>query len=147
MLLEAGTTSGATAIVTSCSDLNDRNYRHTGRRAPSVIHSRRLAKSALQWRHNGRDSVSNHQPRDCLLNRLFRRQSKKTSKPQWPVISPLKWPVTRKMFPFDDVIMWVYSVGKTTVPPWNKFIMNVRIVLTVKLLIFTLMDHGISLKC
>ena len=35
---------------------------------------------SLQWRHNGRDSVSNHQPRDCLLNRLFRHRSKKTSK-------------------------------------------------------------------
>ena len=34
----------------------------------------------LQWRHNGCDCVSNHQPRDCLLNRLFRRRSKKTSK-------------------------------------------------------------------
>ena len=34
----------------------------------------------LQWRHNGRDRVSNHQPHDCLLNRLFRRRSKKTSK-------------------------------------------------------------------
>ena len=34
---------------------------------------------SLRWRHNGRDAVSNHQPRDCLLNRLFRRRSKKTS--------------------------------------------------------------------
>ena len=34
----------------------------------------------LEWRHNGRDSVSNHQPRDCLFNRLFMRRSKKTSK-------------------------------------------------------------------
>ena len=34
----------------------------------------------LQWRHNGRDSVSNHQPHDCVLNRLFRRRSEKTSK-------------------------------------------------------------------
>ena len=34
----------------------------------------------LPWRHNERDSVSNHQPRDCLLNRLFRRRPKKTSK-------------------------------------------------------------------
>ena len=75
----------------------------------------------LQWRHNGRDSVSNHQPHDCLLNRLFRRKSKKTSKlrvtglcagnssgtgiHRGPVNSPYKWPVTRKMFPFDDVIM------------------------------------------
>ena len=36
--------------------------------------------TTLQWRHNGRDDVSNHQPHDCLLNRLFRRRSKKTSK-------------------------------------------------------------------
>ena len=36
-----------------------------------------------QWRQNGRDSVSNHQLNAC----------------------PHKWPVTRKMFPFDDVIM------------------------------------------
>ena len=35
---------------------------------------------ALRWRHNGRDSVSHHQPHDCLLNHLFRRRSKKTSK-------------------------------------------------------------------
>ena len=30
----------------------------------------------LQWRHNGRGGVSNHQPHDCLLNRLFRCRSK-----------------------------------------------------------------------
>ena len=35
---------------------------------------------SLRWRHNGRDGVSNHQPHDCLLNRLFRRRSKKTPK-------------------------------------------------------------------
>ena len=35
---------------------------------------------SLQWRHNERNGVSNHQPHDCLLNRLFRRRSKKTSK-------------------------------------------------------------------
>ena len=35
---------------------------------------------SLRWHHNGRDSVSNHQPHHCLLNRLFRRRSKKTSK-------------------------------------------------------------------
>ena len=33
-----------------------------------------------QRHHNGRDSVSNHQPHDCFPNRLFRRRSKKTSK-------------------------------------------------------------------
>ena len=34
----------------------------------------------LQWRHNGLDGVSNHQPHHCLLSRLFGRISKKTSK-------------------------------------------------------------------
>ena len=34
----------------------------------------------LRWRHNRNDGVSYHQPHDCLLNRLFRRRSKKTSK-------------------------------------------------------------------
>ena len=69
----------------------------------------------LHWRHNEHDGVSNHQPHGCLLNRLFRRRSKKTSKLRvtglcvgnspGPVNSPHKGPVTRKMFPFDDVIM------------------------------------------
>ena len=36
--------------------------------------------TALQWRHNGRDGVSNLQPHHCLLNRLFRRRSKKAPK-------------------------------------------------------------------
>ena len=70
---------------------------------------------SLHWRHNGRDCFSSHQPQDCLLKRLFRRRSKETSKLRvtglcagnspGPVNSPHKWPVTRKMFPFDDVIM------------------------------------------
>ena len=34
----------------------------------------------FQWRHNDHDGVSNHQPHDCLPNRLFMRRSKKTSK-------------------------------------------------------------------
>ena len=69
----------------------------------------------LHWRHNDHDGVSNHQPRCCLLNRLFGRRSKKISKLRvtglcagnspGPVTSPHKGPVTRKMFPFDDVIM------------------------------------------
>ena len=75
----------------------------------------RLPLSRLQWRHNGRDSTSNHRPHDCLLNRLFRRRSKKHQSSaslafvggiqRSPVNSPHKGPVTRKMFPFDDVTM------------------------------------------
>ena len=34
----------------------------------------------LQWHHNERNGVSNHQPHDCLLKHLLRRRSKKTSK-------------------------------------------------------------------
>ena len=81
----------------------------------SVPISKDLADHKLRWHHNGHDGVSNHQPNHCLLNRLFRRRSKKTSKLRviglcvgnspGPVNSPHKWPVTRKMFPFDDVIM------------------------------------------
>ena len=75
------------------------------------------ARYPLRWRHNGRDGVSNHQPHHCLLNRVFRRRSKITSKlrvtglvrgiQREPVNSPHKWPVTWKMSPFDDVIMYV----------------------------------------
>ena len=36
----------------------------------------------LLCRHNEHDSVSNHQPHHCLLNRLFGHRSKKTSKPR-----------------------------------------------------------------
>ena len=36
--------------------------------------------TTLRWRHNDHAGVSNHQPHGCLLNRLFRRKSKKTSK-------------------------------------------------------------------
>ena len=71
--------------------------------------------SSWHWRHNDHDGVSNHQPHGCLLNRLFKRRSKKTSKlhvtglcagnSPGPVNSPRKGPVTRKMLPFDDVIM------------------------------------------
>ena len=35
---------------------------------------------SLQWRHNGHDGVSNHQPHGYLLNRLFRRRSETISK-------------------------------------------------------------------
>ena len=71
----------------------------------------------LRWRHHEHDSVSNHQPHHCLLNRLLRADQRKHQSSaslafvrgihQGPVNSPHKWPVTRKMFPFDDVIMTI----------------------------------------
>ena len=88
---------------------------------------------SLHWRHNDHDGVSNHQPHDCLLNRLYRRRSKETSKLRvtglcvgnspGPVNSPHKGPVTRKMFPFDDVIMWCspscHDIFHMTGPLWG----------------------------
>ena len=69
----------------------------------------------LQLCHNELAGVSNHQRHDYLFNRLITRRAKKTSKLRVtglyvgnsPVTgeSPHRGPVTRKMFPFDDVIM------------------------------------------
>ena len=79
----------------------------------------------LLRRHNERDGASTHQLHDCLLNRLFRRRSKKTSKlrvtglcegnSRGPVNSPHKWPITRKLFPFDDVIMLIVRLHKPNI--------------------------------
>ena len=94
---------------------------------------------SLQWYHNERDCVSNHQPRDRLLNRLFRHRSTKTSMlpvslafvwgiHRWPANSPHKGPVTRKMFPFDDVIIYTlgkkgcYTPLKTIKPMWIELL-------------------------
>ena len=40
----------------------------------------KLINTTLRWRHNEPDGVSNHQPHDCLLNRLCGLRWKKTSK-------------------------------------------------------------------
>ena len=45
----------------------------------SSRHQNTLRIISLHWRHDGWDSVSNHQCLECLFNRLFRRRSKKTS--------------------------------------------------------------------
>ena len=70
--------------------------------------------------HNDHDGVSNHQPHGCILNCLFRRRSKKTSKLRatglcagkspGPGNSPHKGPVTREMFPFNDVMMYIHQI-------------------------------------
>ena len=82
----------------------------------------------LRWRHNGRDSVSNHQPHHCLLNRLFRRRSKITSKLRVTGFCVGNSPGTcefpaqmasnaEKMFPFDDVIIRIWLL-KYAPPSW-----------------------------
>ena len=58
----------------------------------------------LQWRHNGCEGVSNHQPHDFLLNRLFRRRSKKTSTLRVTCLCAGNSPVTMfyKVFPCPE---------------------------------------------
>ena len=80
----------------------------------------------LQWRHNERVGVSDYQRLDCLLNRLFMRKSKKHQSSaslafvsgihRWPVNSPHKGPVTRKMLPLvmdpsEWASYWGWGVG------------------------------------
>ena len=72
----------------------------------------------IQWRHNERDGVSNHQPRDCLLNLLSRRRSKETSKLRATGLCkgnstvtddfPAQRASNMEMFPFDDIIMQAF---------------------------------------
>ena len=69
----------------------------------------------LQWCHNGCNGISNYQRLDCLLNRLFRRRSKKTSmlcitglrEGNSPVTGefPAQRASNMKMFPYNDIIM------------------------------------------
>ena len=69
---------------------------------------------SLQWRHNKRYGVSNHWRLDCLLNQAQVKEKNQGSVSQpfvrgihrLPVEFPHKGSVTRKMFPFDDVIMY-----------------------------------------
>ena len=55
---------------------------------------------ALQWCHNERDSVSNHQPHDCLLKRLFRRRASREN-----IKAPRYWP------------LWGEFTGDRWIPP------------------------------
>ena len=73
-----------------------------------IKHGYHTYSHSLRWRHNERDSVSNHRRLHCLLNCWFRRRSKKTSqlrvtgfcagKSQVPGNSLHKRPVKRKCF-------------------------------------------------
>ena len=81
--------------------------------------------STLQWCHNERGSVSNHQPYDCLLNRLFRRRSKKRSKLLVTGLWAGKSPVTRE-FPAQMAsnaenvsIWWRHHDLHTLTTTWN----------------------------
>ena len=75
----------------------------------------------------GSEIVSNHQPRHCLLSRLFgadqRKHQSSTSLAfvrgihRGPVNFPHKWPVTRKMYSFEDVIMLTLDLPQAVQVP------------------------------
>ena len=91
----------------------------------------KMSSATLQWRHNERDGVSNHRRLHCFLNCWFSPDQRKHQSSvslafvrvihRWPVNSPHKRPVTRKLFLFDDVIMkcqsmpqWGYCITMTS---------------------------------
>ena len=71
---------------------------------------------SLRWRHNERDGVSNHQ-HVIVYSTIYSGAEQREHQSyaslayvpgihRWPMNSPHIRPVTRKMFPFDDVIMY-----------------------------------------
>ena len=90
------------SIIWQCVTLNELLYYHpltTSHAAP------------LRWRHNERYGVTNHQPHDCLLNRLFRRRSKKTTKLRGTGLCEWNSPVTgefpaQKASNAENVFIW-----------------------------------------
>ena len=79
-----------------------------------------------QWRHNEHDGISNHQLHDCILNRLFRRRSKKTSKWHITGLCVGNSPVTgefraQRASNVENVIMYqghLYYHEVTLIRPW-----------------------------
>ena len=74
-----------------------------------------LFSQSLQWRHNEGYGVSNHRRHDFYSSVCSDADQRKHQSSaslafvkrirRWPVNSPHIGPVTRKTFPFDDVIM------------------------------------------
>ena len=75
---------------------------------------------SLQWLHNECDGISNHQPHDGFYSTVYSRADQRKHQSSaslafargihwWPVNSPHKGPLTRKRFPFDDIIMLVHN--------------------------------------
>ena len=91
--------------------------------------------SSLQWRHDEHDSVSNHKPHACLLNRLFKAQIKENIKAPrhwWPVTS--EFPAQRASNAENISIWWRhhdirdnnFSAGDCFRPTHWKAIINQR---------------------
>ena len=68
-----------TVMQPTCSHQQVAFRRHHNLEMLSAVSYWSFVRDTLQWRHIEHDGVLNHQPHHCLLNRLFRRRSKKTS--------------------------------------------------------------------
>ena len=123
---------------------------------------------SLRWRHNRRDSVSNHQPHDCLLNRLFRRRSKKTSKLRVTGLCAGNSPGTGE-FPAqmasnaENVSIWwrhhvqswrgrlpetlSSTVDKLQISNWKAFIGNQYLVTSLWFCFAGSSSHGVKAVC
>ena len=87
----------------------------------------------LEWHYNEHDGVSNHQPHDCLLNRLFRRRSRKKIKAprHWPLCGEFtgdQW-IPRTNSSAENVsICWRHHIRRIDWPSkklnTNKFLQN-----------------------
>ena len=111
--------NGFTEFVQNCSNSS----------ANVVINNVLRAKcETLHWRHNDHDGVWNHQPHGCLLNRLFRRRSKQTSKLRVTGLSAGEFTGTGE-FPAqrasnaENVSIWWRHHGDETplLTPWAGF--------------------------
>ena len=81
----------------------------------------------LQWCHNGRDDVTDYRRLNCYPTVCSGANQRKHQGPaslafvggiyRWLMYSPHKMTVTRKMFPFDDVIMLLQDVTKPLPKP------------------------------
>ena len=97
----------------TCSYVYDRMIRY---RCNSSSDGRQWVAKSLQWSHNENDGVPSHQPlvysgtdqktHQSSVSLAFVRGIHRR-----PLNSPHKGPVTRKMFPFDDVIMCFLQSG------------------------------------
>ena len=70
-----------------------------------------LLRFSLQWRHNVCDGVSNLQPRDCSLNRLFKAQIKEIFKalrhwPWWGEFTGDLWIPAQRASNAENVSIW-----------------------------------------
>ena len=125
-----------------------------------IVTNRHIWSSPLHWRHNGGDGVSNRRRHDCLLNRLLRRRSKKSSKPRVTVLCKGNSPVTgelpaQKASDTENVSIWwrhhgilqVCDVTSSVLSHGSKaFILKLSVhwLKSLKLCPFTSLKHAIG---